>query len=291
MCCNKKIAKCILIVLNTIFFILGAGCLVAGILIVLDKSVLTSVLSKVPNAGDTLDQALQYSGMLENVAYVIIGVGAVIFFIGFCGCFGAIKEVKCLLIVYSIVVFLILAAQIAAAVLGFLYKATVIAYMRQFLNTTIAEKYEGLTIKNGALSESLEPYTAAWDIAQITLECCGNYDSTDFYNYATKWNKTYSYSGASITNAKVPIACCKTTDKTALISDMANFAKYFTNTTQCLINADPLYTNTENCYDKIVYYIDTYTLIVIGVAIGVACVELLAIICACCLMRSVGKDD
>ena len=73
----------------------------AGILIVLDKGVLTSVLSKIPNAGDTLDQALQYSNMLENVAYIIIGVGAVIFFIGFCGCFGAIKEIKCLLVVVS----------------------------------------------------------------------------------------------------------------------------------------------------------------------------------------------
>ena len=77
--------------------------LALGIFVLVDKTLIISALSKIPNfdAGQTIEDASKQVSILEGSAYAIIGVGAAIFVIGFCGCCGALKESQCLLVIVS----------------------------------------------------------------------------------------------------------------------------------------------------------------------------------------------
>uniref|UniRef100_A0A8C7B5A4 Tetraspanin n=1 Tax=Neovison vison TaxID=452646 RepID=A0A8C7B5A4_NEOVI len=79
-----KVTKYFLFLFNLLFFILGAVILGFGVWILADKSSFISVLQT-------------SSSSLKVGACVFIGVGAVTMFMGFLGCIGAIKEVRCLL--------------------------------------------------------------------------------------------------------------------------------------------------------------------------------------------------
>uniref|UniRef100_A0A1E1XIZ6 Tetraspanin n=1 Tax=Amblyomma aureolatum TaxID=187763 RepID=A0A1E1XIZ6_9ACAR len=96
---------------------------------------------------------------------ILIVVGSIVFLIAFLGCCGAMQESYCMLMLFSVFLFLILVAEIAAGALGFVYKGKVdgIAADR-FLKTL--EEYERETGK-------VKPVHEAWDFIQRQLQCCG----------------------------------------------------------------------------------------------------------------------
>ena len=73
-----------------------------GIFVLVDKSRLISVLANIPSAQETVEDVIDQTSILKGSAYALIGAGAVIFVIGFCGCCGALKESKCMLYIVSI---------------------------------------------------------------------------------------------------------------------------------------------------------------------------------------------
>ena len=79
--------------------LLGCGLLALGIWMLVDKNISSRVDIK-----ETLDDG---GNMLKYSAYVIIGAGAIIFFVAFCGCFGAWKENRCLLGTVSCIIIII----------------------------------------------------------------------------------------------------------------------------------------------------------------------------------------
>ncbi|XP_025784024.1 CD82 antigen [Puma concolor] len=99
-----KVTKYFLFLFNLLFFILGAVILGFGVWILADRSSFISVLQT-------------SSSSLKVGASVFIGVGAVTMFMGFLGCIGAIKEVRCLLGLYFAFLLLILIAQVTAGAL------------------------------------------------------------------------------------------------------------------------------------------------------------------------------
>ncbi|KAM7283678.1 CD63 antigen [Ixodes scapularis] len=56
---------------------------------------------------------------------ILIVVGSIVFLVAFLGCCGAMQESYCMLILFSVFLFLILVAEIAAGSLGFVYKGKV----------------------------------------------------------------------------------------------------------------------------------------------------------------------
>lgn len=60
--------------------------LVMGVYTVVDKPYLETLLG---------------TQVYATAAYIIIGVGVVAFFVSFLGCFGALKEIKCMLLMVS----------------------------------------------------------------------------------------------------------------------------------------------------------------------------------------------
>ncbi|CAH1776153.1 unnamed protein product [Owenia fusiformis] len=248
-------------------------------------------------AGGELVDAVDPS-LLETAAYVLIGAGSVVFIIAFLGCFGAMKEIRCFLLIYTIIIFLIFGAQVTCGVLAYLFRDQVKLEATTFLNNTIIQKYKGLdlqAVESGNYSkvvESIDPYSAGWDFSHIFFDCCGLYNHTDFSDYATVWNSSYTFtvSGYNINiETKVPVSCCKLKDKSNFPDNLGTDG--FVNITGCL--SEPTETNTHmtGCYSAVLDYVSQYSVYFIAAAATVAALEIIGMIAACCLWREIGKEN
>lgn len=117
--CGATCAKVILITFNFLFWLSGVALLVLGIWVVADPTV--------ENNLRVIEEPDGKTGMMmtKYLAYALIGIGGLVFLIGFLGCCGALKENKCLLGLYLVFLILIAGAEIAAGVLGFIHKGKI----------------------------------------------------------------------------------------------------------------------------------------------------------------------
>ena len=81
-----------------------------------------------------------------------------ILFVSFVGCFGSVKEVKCMLLTYFISLFLMFVVLLVGGVLGYVFRAQVEDNLRPEMIHTI-EEYDPV------LGET-DPITKAWDDTQ-----------------------------------------------------------------------------------------------------------------------------
>ena len=111
----KICSKHLLIVLNILFFVLGLGVLVLGTWISVDKTSLFDLVSNTTSDEKATKDETIFKSEIDYyftfASLVIIGTGAFIVLLSLVGCCGAIKESKCLLITYALVVILITLVQ------------------------------------------------------------------------------------------------------------------------------------------------------------------------------------
>lgn len=93
----------------------------------------------------------------------------------------------------------------------------------------------------------------AWSLVQGELECCGIQGPTD-------WRPIFK-------NKTVPAMCCH------LLPD---------NVKQCTTE----YASKIGCLPKLLQFLDTKSLLLGGVGIGIALIQLIGVIFACCLSRA-----
>ncbi|XP_022334593.1 CD82 antigen-like [Crassostrea virginica] len=256
-CCNT-LARGLLILFNIIFWLCGAALLGLGIWFKVDKNI-NSYLDVIKV--DTEDPYFDYA------VYVLIAFGAFIFLVGFCGCCGALRESKCLLGFYIFFLIIIIAGEIAAAVLGFLYKDKVESKVNDLLFTTMQQYKTNKNLRN------------AWDFVQIELDCCG---SDSFL----KWeNMSLTYNAETV---PFPSTCCVLKDKTKAIDDLDSAMPK--NAGACFNKTEGYY-HSKGCVNGLKDLIMEYNWIVFGVALGIAVLEVIGIIFAISVCREINKDD
>ncbi|XP_019621299.1 PREDICTED: tetraspanin-9-like [Branchiostoma belcheri] len=161
-CCAKFI-KVILIGFNLIFWIIGVAFLGVGIWALVDD--------RMKNVTD-LDLE-----MFNTVTYVVIGVGAVTFVIGFLGCVGAWRENKCMLVMYAIFLFALFLAEVAAGAVGLIWKTKVAEEMdKAFAN--ILDDGTKLDDTSAGIQEAMSNL-------QGLFKCCGINNYTDWVDRST----------------------------------------------------------------------------------------------------------
>ncbi|KAG8567982.1 hypothetical protein GDO81_013852 [Engystomops pustulosus] len=101
---------------------------------------------------------------LKIWSYVLSGVGILTMLLGFLGCLGSLKEIKCLLGFYFAFLLLLFAAQITVGVLVYTQRSSLNAAVGKYVENII--KNYGIVTNQTELQEGL-------DFAQEQMSCCG----------------------------------------------------------------------------------------------------------------------
>ncbi|XP_072282616.1 leukocyte antigen CD37-like isoform X3 [Pyxicephalus adspersus] len=99
-----NVTKYFLFIFNLLFFILGGLLLCFGLWILFDRSSFASFIGA-------------SAPTLKVWSYVFSGIGILTMLLGFLGCLGSLKEIRCLLGIYFAFLLLLFAAQITVGVL------------------------------------------------------------------------------------------------------------------------------------------------------------------------------
>jgi len=260
--CGSTIAKYLLCIFNFTFFILGTIVLSVGIWVAADKSSFIALLKMVEN--ENVEQFTQ-PAVIEQMAYVLIACGALMFFLSFLGYCGAIRESQCMLTTYAILMILIIVAQITLGGLAAAYKDKARVETKNYLQSTFTRYY--------STSQRTDAVSLMWNHLMIEMKCCGVNDYNDF-SQSDSWNLNRG-------NKTIPEACCH-----QLTRDGESRPRDDTCTTS------PSETNSfykTGCYEALVNWMLSNRNLIIMVTIGIGIIELLLIFFTCCLCKSIDK--
>ncbi|XP_052409370.1 tetraspanin 35 [Carassius gibelio] len=234
--------KTMMFIFNGIIFLAGAAILGVGIWVKVDSGSVLSFLQNIQGAPGELGQVL-------NVGYLLIAVGAVLLILGFLGCCGAIRESRCMLLLFFIIILLVFIAEVAGAIVLLVFKPVA---------ENLIKQVEGEAVKSIRSDYGKNPdVTGLWNTTMTALKCCGFNNYTDFTN-SFFVNNTKSY----------PFQCC--------------------NRLPC--NETTVFNSTiPGCFPALKKLVDDNAVIIIAVALGIAALELAAMIVSMILYCKIGS--
>uniref|UniRef100_A0A8C1DJX6 Tetraspanin n=1 Tax=Cyprinus carpio carpio TaxID=630221 RepID=A0A8C1DJX6_CYPCA len=188
-------------------------------------------------------------GQVLNVGYLLIAVGAVLVILGFLGCCGAIRESKCMLLLFFIIILLVFIAEVAGAIVLLVFKPLAENLIKQ-VGTEVVKSIRNDYGKNPDV-------TGLWNTTMTSLKCCGFNNYTDFTN-SYFVNDTESY----------PFQCC--------------------HRVPC-IEITAFNSTVPGCFPALKKLVDDNAVIIIGVALGIAALELAAMIVSMILYCKIGS--
>lgn len=205
----------------------------------------------------TVAQIGHYEELLKdapnNAAIALIIVGFAIFVLAFLGCCGAIKESSCMLTTFSSIILVILLIELIGAGLVFAFKSNLRAVAEKGIKDMIV-KYEPQNNDTAA--------NRILDDIQSNLECCGAQNSMD-WKQNSFFNQTDDF----------PYSCChqkEEKNENCKISDK-DFHK-------------------KGCVDAMDDEIRSSFGLLGGIAIAVAIIQLIGVIFACSLSRTIKRE-
>ncbi|KFV09966.1 Tetraspanin-8, partial [Pterocles gutturalis] len=169
---------------------------------------------------------------------LLIAVGSIIMVLGFLGCCGAIKESRCMLLLFFIGLLLILILQITGGILGAVYRSKI----ETSLNNTLLETVKTLqssTQESKVFQEQFQKF-------QQMNQCCG------LLNGAADWGNNFN---TDIGGKKI-CECEVKNPSSDLCTSYQNRQVY-----------------KKPCGDVIAKFFKEYLLIIMGIAFGLAVIE------------------
>lgn len=190
------------------------------------------------------------SGMHPYIAVnILIAVGATIMILGFLGCCGAMKESRCMLLVFFIGLLLILLLQVAAGIVGVTYRSE----YEHILNETLHNNVDLLS----GTDEKAKSFQKALINFQKEFKCCGLIDG------ASDWGSNFQQNSES----------CE-------CSDMSD--------SSC-ISYEGKHVYKQACVVFIKDLIKKHLVVIIGIAFGMAFIEILGLIFSMVLFCQIGN--
>jgi len=215
------------------------------------------VYSRVQNDSwkDVLESETYYT-----TANLFIASGVLMAMIGFLGCCGAWRRVQWMLFLYAALIILIFALEIAAGIYAYVKKDDVEEDLTSGLKKGVRKTYgkEDMASKN---------VIKAIDWFQQTIQCCGAEGPKD-------WKKAVWYkSAANPKKSVVPASCCKNGKKDCVIKD---------------VDSKDIF--SKGCVAKGKEFAKKNIVLIGGVGIGIAVIEIFGVCFALCL-RKAFKDE
>ncbi|XP_046679689.1 CD63 antigen-like [Homalodisca vitripennis] len=203
-----------------------------------------------------LTEVGSYSHFLENKVLappiVLIIAGSIVFFIAFLGCCGAIKENYYMLIGFAVLLLVIFVIELAVGIAASVAKEEFASAMRSTLKRSMGNYTHSQTEQS------------AWDSMQRKLRCCG-------VEGPQGWNEVFA-------DGSVPGSCC--------VANVQNDPNAL-----CRNSDDPTQVFQDGCYERLKTKTKDNIVIIMAVGIGIAFIELLGIVLACCLAQAVRKEE
>ncbi|XP_023444235.1 tetraspanin-8 [Dasypus novemcinctus] len=194
-------------------------------------------------------QELFSSDTTSVAVNILIAVGAIIMILGFLGCCGAMKESRCMLILFFIGLLLILLLQVAAGILGAVLKPQ----SERNLNETLYESVKYLSTTD----DSGKEFQKALMEFQETFKCCG------LVHGPADWGNNFQQNYKSC-------ECPTSPDSSCTIYDGKNVYR-------------------EPCISLIREVLAKHIIIVIGIAFGLAVIEILGLVFSMVLYCQIGN--
>ncbi|XP_061839751.1 tetraspanin 34a isoform X2 [Nerophis lumbriciformis] len=250
MCCAGFL-KLMMFIFNGAIFVAGAAILGVGIWVKVDSNSLMGILDSVEDIPSEVSE-------VANVAYLLIAVGSVLLVIGFLGCCGAVKESRCMLLTFFSIVLIIFLVEVAGAVVLLVFSDVA----EKLFDSLETEVKKSLGEKYGS-DESL---TSLWNSTMMGFQCCGYKNYTDFNGspFYTQNNGSY------------PSQCCNGTEAGGTCS------------TEAAGTAAELKL-VDGCLDKLMQLIEENIMIIAAVALGIAALEIAAMVVSMVLYKQIGN--
>ncbi|XP_023151483.2 tetraspanin 35 [Amphiprion ocellaris] len=187
-----------------------------------------------------IDNAPAELSQVLNIGYLLIAIGALLVIIGFLGCCGAVKESRCMLLLFFIIVLLVFIAEVAGAVVILVFRP---------LADELFMKVGTAAVQNIRKDYGKNPdVTGLWNTTMSMLKCCGFYNASDFIGspYYVKNHNKY------------PPLCCPGSENPC--------------------NQTYNSTTIAGCFPKVKQLVDENTVVIVGVALGIAALEICAMV-------------
>ncbi|KAL7739229.1 hypothetical protein ACLKA6_015087 [Drosophila palustris] len=186
-----------------------------------------------------------------SIPTFLIVIGAFIIVITFFGCWGALKENYCLILSFSVMLFLIFILELAAGISGYVLRSD--AY--DMINSTL---YKSM-FEYKSLNQTQT--TALWDDVQRDFNCCGVKNYTD-------WQEAFN-------NTQLPMSCCKIP-----VGTVGTFT--------CDAGKDDTNRNTYGgCLDGFSSYISDHAVSLGAAGVVIAVLQFFGVIFACYIAREI----
>jgi len=223
-------------------------------------------------------EQLMGTNLYMSAAYILIATGVVVTLVSFLGCFGAVKEIKCMLLTYFIVMFGIFVTMLVGGILGYAFRSNVALSMRTRMYASLGEYGVNRVV------------TDAWDFTQSRLRCCG-VEGFDGYKVWVMENRNFN------TQSQVPLTCCQKIWTSGQVGTNGQVTSGLINNGQINPDGQPFMqcqrspnSNTAyltGCLDKGVQAVTEQAAIVGGVGIGIAFVMLMGMIFSMALFKMI----
>ncbi|XP_076375861.1 tetraspanin 74F [Megalopta genalis] len=202
-----------------------------------------AMVDKVPWIGELVGNDL-----LTGAIYVLLAGGIIVAIISFFGCIGASREVKCMLLTYFIIVFLLFVTMLIGGVLAYVFR-------EKLVNTLQREMSSSMRVY-----DSRKAVREAWDTTQSTLHCCG-------VNGWRDWGSL---------GLNVPASCCR---------EIQPGQRFNCNAGPDTVNPSNAY--LEGCMNSTRIYMQKHATIMGGAGIAVACLMFFGMIFSCGLFKMI----
>lgn len=194
---------------------------------------------------------------VDKAANILIAAGVLVLIIGFVGCCGAMKENKWCLLLYSVLVFLIFILEIAAGIMAYRNRDKMEKEVSKAINTTVFKEYG---------NPDHSKVTKAINFAQEKIKCCGATSYKD-------WKRSY-WANHTAKNEEVPSSCCKN--------------EGIANCTSAPLMPENIY--QEGCIEGMKDWAKEHLVVIGGIGVGIAIIQILGMVFAICLFRAIGYE-
>jgi len=257
--CLSNLVKYSLFTTNFIIFCLGLAVFGLGIWVIVDE----------PSFLDLFQQAEDVAGITgkfdveiyTSAAYILMVVSILVVLVSFFGCCGAIKESKCMLGTYFVLILAMFIVMVVGAVLG--YSGDLDTAIKSPLQDALKQYKDSAE----ATDDPLTAYKTAWNTVQEELKCCGVESVKDWQQTGGDINFDWTPANQNINK---PVGCCMINRN----GDALTRTDQLT-CRQATPDSESTVYYFQGCYTMIKEKIEENQNLVVGVAIGVVVVMFL----------------